>query len=106
MLEGAGRTTLTASMLARARDVTGTWVLRGALHDGEGPEPLQRVDVALEVIRPGVERTHVEAFLEGSRLGHEGSERRSSVGWILVVDIDIVGARRARVLIVEVDRER
>src|SRR5512133_2783098 len=99
MLEGAGRTTLTASMLARARHVTGRKLLRGALHDGEGPEHLERMDVALEVVRPGVEGTHREAFLDRPRLRCEGSERRSSVGGILVEDVDIVGARRARILV-------
>src|SRR6266550_1252190 len=103
MLEGAGRTTLTASMLARPRDVTETWLLGGALHNREGPEHLQRVDVALEVIRPGRERSHGEVLLDRSGFRSEGSERCST---LLVVHIDVVGAGRARVLVVEVDRER
>src|SRR5437667_11695745 len=103
MLEGAGRTTLTTSMLARARDETGSWLLGGALDDGQGPEHQRGMDVALEVIRPGSERSHVEGLLDRSRLRCEGSERRSA---LLVVHVDVVSACHARVLVVEVDRER
>src|SRR5256885_12302770 len=56
MLEGAGRTTLTTSMLARARDVTGSWLLGGALHNGQGPEHLRGMEVALEIIGSSGER--------------------------------------------------
>src|SRR6266480_3258646 len=103
MLEGAGRTTLTTSMLARGRAETGSWLLGGAFHDGQGPEHQRGMDVALEVVRSGSERPNWEGLLYRSRLRCEGGERRSA---LLVVHVDVGGARHARVLIVEVDRER
>src|SRR6266702_787111 len=100
MLEGAGRATLTPSMLARARDVTGSWLLGGALHDGQGPEHQRGMDVALEVIGAGVERLHVQRFLRRAGGGLGARERRAT---LLVVHIDVV--QRPRRLVVEVDRE-
>src|SRR6266516_2287832 len=100
MLEGAGRATLTPSMLARARDVTGSWLLGGALHDDEVAEHQGGMDVALEVIGAGVERFHVQRLLNRSRRDGCARERRAA---LLVVHVEVV--RDPRRLVVEADRE-
>src|SRR5438093_2080466 len=100
MLEGAGRTTLTTSMLARARDGTGSWLLGGALHDGQGPEHQRGMDVALEVVGAGVERLHVQRLLNRSRRDGCARERRAA---LLVIHVEVV--RDPRRFVVEADRE-
>src|SRR5439155_2755856 len=100
MLEGAGRATLTPSMLARARDEPGSWLLGGALHDGQGPEHERGMDVALEVIGAGVEGFHGQRLLGWSRRDLRALERRAA---LLVEDIDVV-LDPGR-LVVEIDGE-
>src|SRR5438477_1091858 len=100
MLEGAGRTTLTTSMLARARDETGSLLLGGALHDDEVAEHQRGMDVALEVVGAGVEGFHGQRLLGWSRRYLRTLERRAA---LLVVHVEVVLDPRR--LVVETDGE-
>ena len=97
MLDEAGRGTLTRPSYVRSRDRSGTDASYFArLHHRESAEHRGGVHVALEVVRPGVQRVDVERLLAGPvvEVGRvEGSPA------LLGEDVDVV--RDAVVLVVE-----